>query len=78
MGAAGSAPIGRGYFLAERQDAIDEMHLLDAEVEQFIARARQRRRVLLRRARRMGRMSGLDRAIDDAAPWWDAAGGVAK
>lgn len=63
----------RAFALAERQEAVDELRILDADVDAFIARARERRRLLVRRARRFARMAGgvNRRASDDSPPWWD-------
>lgn len=70
----GAGPLTREFYLAERQDAIEEIRLLDLEVEALITAARQRRRVLLRRARRFERMvgaaGGVNRPVDDTLPWW--------
>lgn len=68
------AGLTREFALAERQDAIEEIRVLDAEVEALIAAARRRRSILLRRARRFERMAGpaggVNHSVGDALPWW--------
>lgn len=47
---------------------------IDAEVEAYIASARRRRRMAIRRAERFERMAsaegGVTKPIDDVPPWW--------
>lgn len=61
----------RGYCIAERLAALEEVRALDAEVEAWLARMAVRRRLLLKRAKRHERAAGgAARPIDDRDPWW--------
>jgi len=76
------ARVGRAHLLAERQEAIEEIRLLDAQVEALVHHARGRRRLLLRRVRRLERAAestgGVNRPWGDELPWWAREIGAAE
>lgn len=74
MKTAPTAGLPREYCLAERQEAIELLRALDDETGAMLDAARRRRRVLIRRVHRYERLAGaaggVNRAFDDASPWW--------